>query len=116
MLVLAGVVLLAGCGGGGGGGDDPLALLEGTWFGPAHQGATTLVIDASGLTYGSPPATMLAAFPDSFRGPFGDSAHATTGFIEIFASPDLNFLAAAAFPFTNTQTANAAFHGAWTRQ
>ena len=47
-ILCACVFLLAGCGGGGGGGDDPLALLEGTWFGPAHQGTVTLVIDGSG--------------------------------------------------------------------
>jgi len=231
-ILCACVFLLAGCGGGGGGGDDPLALLEGTWFGPAHLGTVTLVIDGSGtvtqflrdgvdtgltgslqhvsgtyyegqlssagdfrlfldptatyatyfaeidigalqkgasalppggfqlsdiapgtyqgtnltidaqvtlvstfaatttiaadgsyagsdtsgLTYGSPTGTMLTANPDSFVGPYEDSAHATTGFIDIFASPDLEFLAAASFPFMNTQTANASFLSAWKRQ
>lgn len=223
--------LLAGCGGGGGGGDDPLAALQGHWFGQTVHGTTTLEIgaagvvtqmledgidngltgtlqhvsgtyyegvlsntaairlfldpsgayatyysdftvgalqkgattlpaggfqvadvapdqwqgtsftiggdlhlvarfaatttiaadgshsgsDGSGLTYGSPPATMLAPALQGLSGPYADSAHATTGFIDVLPSPDMLFLAVASFPVTNTLTANAAFMGAWRR-
>ncbi len=72
--------------------------------------------DAAGLTFGSPPGQPLEATGTYFFGPYRDSAHPTTGGIDLVASPDNAFLAVAAFPEQNTIITNAAFVAAWSRQ
>lgn len=72
--------------------------------------------DQRGITFGSPPAQPLEARGTFFDGPYRDSAHPTTGIVDVVASPDQAFLAVASFPEMNNIITNAAFLGAWSRR